>query len=309
MGKNGAKSQDDFIELAGWEIKKVKDGLDETQVTSLINELITQQDQLTKRTEHLVSLTNLAERTVTEADKLAEEMKAQAVEQAKNETASLIAEAEIKAQEIEGETKRIQLELKNSVQGILGQLLSEIDSLKQQVEALQAESEKKLFPAHLETAEPVTKPADETPVDSQEPIPAVNQTEQAPATNEPEPTPAINQTEQAPATNEPEPTPDGDILTLELQIVPPLDIMKIMEIVTYLDNLPEVENTELIPNTERPSIIVSLREPIELPSMLNALPQVANIEEDKTEPVEEGKPKKLQISLSLESAAQEAPKV
>jgi hypothetical protein len=91
--------------------------------------------------------------------------------------------------------------------------------------------------------------------------------------------------------------------------VPPLDIMKIMEIVTYLDNLPEVENTELIPNTERPSIIVSLREPIELPTMLNALPQVANIEEDKTEPVEEGKPKKLQISLSLESAAQEAPKV
>ncbi len=327
MGKNGAKSQDDFIELAGWEIKKVKDGLDETQVTSLINELITQQDQLTKRTEHLASLTNLAERTVTEADKLAEEMKAQAVEQAKNETASLIAEAEIKAQEIENETKRIQLELKNSVQGILGQLLSEIDSLKQQVEALQAESEQKLFQPHLETAEPVTKPADETPVDSQEPIPAVNQTEQAPATNEPEPTPAINQTEQAPATNEPEPTPainqteqapatnepeptpDGDILTLELQIVPPLDIMKIMEIVTYLDNLPEVENTELIPNTERPSIIVSLREPIELPSMLNALPQVANIEEDKTEPVEEGKPKKLQISLSLESAAQEAPKV
>jgi hypothetical protein len=273
MGKNGAKSQDDFIELAGWEIKKVKDGLDETQVTSLINELITQQDQLTKRTEHLASLTNLAERTVTEADKLAEEMKAQAVEQAKNETASLIAEAEIKAQEIEGETKRIQLELKNSVQEILGQLLSEIDSLKQQVEALQAESEQKLFQPHLETAEPV---------DSQEPIPAVNQTEQAPATNEPEPTPAINQTEQAPATNEPEPTPDGDILNLELQIVPPLDIMKIMEIVTYLDNLPEVENTELIPNTERPSIIVSLREPIELPTMLNALPQVANIEEDKT---------------------------
>jgi hypothetical protein len=289
MGKNGAKSQDDFIELAGWEIKKVKDGLDETQVTSLINELITQRDQLTQRTEHLFSLTNLAERTVTEADKLAEEMKAQAVEQAKNETASLIAEAEIKAQEIENETNRIQLELKNSVQGILSQLLSELDSLKQQVEALQAESEQKLFQP-LETDKPVAKQADETPVDSQEP------------------TPAISQTEQAPATSEPETTPDGDNLALELQIVPPLDIMKIMEIVTYLDNLPEVENTELIPNTERPSIIVSLREPIELTSMLRGLPEVANIEEDKAEPAEEGKPRKLQISLSLESVAQEAPK-
>jgi hypothetical protein len=290
MGKNGAKSQDDFIELAGWEIKKVKDGLDETQVTSLIHELITQRDQLTKRTEHLASLTDLAERTVTEADKLAEEMKAQAVEQAKNETASLIAEAEIKAQEIENETKRIQLELKNSVQGILSQLLSEIDSLKQQVEALQAESEQKLFQS-LGTDKPVAKQADETPVDSQQP------------------TPAINQTEQAPATNDQEATTSGDNLALELQIVPPLDIMKIMEIVTYLDNLPEVENTELIPNTERPSIIVSLREPIELASMLRALPEVANIEEDKAEPAEEGKPRKLQISLSLESAAQETQKV
>jgi len=294
MGKNGAKSQDDFIELAGWEIKKVKDGLDETQVTSLINELITQRDQLTKRTEHLASLTNLAERTVTEADKIAEEMKAQAVEQARNETASLIAEAEIKAQEIESETKRIQLELKNSVQGILSQLLSEIDSLKQQVEALQADSEQKLFQP-LETDELVTKQADETPVDSQEPTPATSQAEQAPATNEP-------------TTNEPATTPDGDNLALELEIVPPLDIMKIMEIVTYLDNLPEVENTELIPNTEQPSIIVSLREPIELADMLRALPQVANIEEDKAESAEEGKPRKLQISLSLESVAQEAPK-
>jgi hypothetical protein len=294
MGKNGAKTEDDFIELAGWEIKKVKDGLDETQVTSLINELITQRDQLTKRTEHLASLTNLAERTVTEADKIAEEMKAQAVEQAKNETASLIAEAEIKAQEIESETKRIQLETKNSVQGILSQLLLEIDSLKQQVEVLQAESEQKLFQP-LETDEPVTKQADETPVDSQEPIPVANQTKTG------------EEAVQAPASSET--TPEGDNLALELQIVPPLDIMKIMEIVTYLDNLPEVENTELIPNTERPSIIVSLREPIELTSMLNALPEVANIEEDKAEPAEEGKPRKLQISLSLEPAAQEAPKV
>ncbi len=289
MGKNGAKSQDDFIELAGWEIKKVKDGLDETQVTSLINELTNQRDQLTQRTEHLSSLTNLAERTITEADKLAEEMKAQAVEQAKNETASLIAEAETKAQEIENETKSLQLELKNSVQGILSQLLSELDGLKQQVEALQAESEQKLFQPP-QTDEPVAKQPDATPVDSQEP------------------TPATSQAEQAPATNEPATTTDGDNLALELEIVPPLDIMKIMEIVTYLDNLPEVENTELIPNTEQPSIIVSLREPIELADMLRALPQVANIEEDKAEPAEEGKPKKLQISLSLEPVAQEAPK-
>jgi hypothetical protein len=319
MGKNGAKGQDEFIELGGWEIKRVKDGLDETQVTSLIYELISQRDQLNQRTEHLSSLTNLAERTVTEADKLAEEMKAQAIEQAKNETASLIAEAEVKAQEIEDEVKKLQIELRSSVQEILSQLLSGLDSLKQQVESLQAESERKLSQPP-ETDEPVTEPTNETPVDSQEPAPAVNQadtgeeTEQMPAANDQELAPAVNQadtgeeTEQVPAANDQEITPQGNNLDLELEVLPPLDIMKIMEIVTYLDNLPEVENTELIPNTERPSIMVSLREPIELTSMLSALPEVANVEEDKSEPAEEGKPKKLQISLSLESAAQEAPK-
>ncbi len=295
MGKNGAKSQDEFIELCGWEIKKVKDGLDETQVTSLINELISQRAQLNQRTEHLSSLTNLAERTVSEADNLAEEMKVQAIEKAKNETASLIAEAEVKAEQIENDTKKLQLELRSSVQGILTQLLSELDSLKQQVEALQAESEQKLSPP-LETDRPVTEPADETSASAQEPVPVVNQTD------------TKEETEPAPAANDQETTPDSDNLDLELEILPPLDIMKIMEVVTYLDNLPEIENTELIPNTERPSIIVSLREPIELASLLLALPEVANLEEDETEPAGEGKPRKFQISLSVESAAQEAKK-
>jgi hypothetical protein len=305
MGKNGAKSKGEFIELGGWEIKKVKDGLDETQVTSLINELVSQRDQLTERTEHLSSLTNLAERTVTEADKLAEEMKTQAIQQAKDETASLIAEAEVKAQEIEDEVERTQLELRSSVQGILNQLLSGLDSLKQQVETLQAESEQKLSqPPKME------EPAEETPVDSQETVPAVEET----PVDSQETVPAVDQTdtgeeaEQIPVTNEQETTPEVDNLDLELEILPPLDIMKIMEIVTYLDNLPEVENTELIPNTERPSITVSLREPIELTGMLSTLPEVANIEEDKSEPPSEGKPRKLQISLALESVAQEAPK-
>jgi hypothetical protein len=293
MGKNGAKSPDDFIELGGWEIRKVKDGLDEAQVTSLINELIAQRDELNQRTEHLSSLSKLAERTVTEADKLAREVKAQAIEQARNETANLIAEAEVKAQEIENGTKQIQRELKDSIQGLLGQLLSGLDSLKQQVETLQTESEQKLSQP-LEAASPVTSKADETPVDSRKPAPAVSQTD------------AEEPVEKVVAINDQETVPDGDKLDLELEILPPLDIMKIMEIVTYLDNLPEIENTELIPNTERPSIIVSLREPINLTSMLRTLPEVANVEE--AEAVDEGKPRKIQISLSDKSIVPEAKK-
>jgi hypothetical protein len=40
--------------------------------------------------------------------------------------------------------------------------------------------------------------------------------------------------------------------------------------------------------------------------MLQTLPEITKVEEDKAEPDSEGKPKKLQISLSGESILQEA---
>jgi hypothetical protein len=293
MGKNGAKDAD-FIELAGFEIRKVKDGLDESQVVSLINDLISQRDQLNQRTEHFSSLTKLAERTVTEADKLAEELKVQAVEQAKAETANLMAEAEAKARQIEEETQKIQLELTNSVQELFGQLLSGLENLKQQVVTLQTESEQKLS-QFQDKNRPVTTEADKPPADSREPAPAVSQKD------------AEEKTEPAPAAPPPE-TGDQPNPDLELEILPPLDIMKIMEIVSYLDSLPEIENTELIPNTERPSIIVSPRQPINLIEILSTMPEIAHLEEDSTEASEGDKPHKIQVSLSPQPEPQKAPK-
>lgn len=293
MGKNGANDAS-FIELAGWEINKVKDGLDENQVVSLINDLISQRDQLVQRTEHFTSLTKLAERTVSEADKLAEEIKAQTVEQAKNETARLMAEAEAKARQIENETQKIQLELKNSVQGLFSQLLSGLDDLTQQVKALQEESEQKLARS-LDKDTPVTTEANKTPADSREPAPTVSQKDTEEKT---EPVSATHNRETSD-----QPNPD-----LELEILPPLDIMKIMEIVSYLDSLPEIENTELIPNTERPSIIVSPREPINLIDILSTMPEIAHLEEDSAEAADMSKPKKIQVSLSPQPVPQEAPK-
>ena len=48
---------ENFVELCGWDIKRVNNGLDETQVGSIITELINQRDELAKKTEHLSSLT------------------------------------------------------------------------------------------------------------------------------------------------------------------------------------------------------------------------------------------------------------
>jgi len=311
MGKNGSTRDGDFIELGGWEIRKVKEGLDEAQVVSLINDLLNQRNDLNQRTEHLSSLTRLAERTVAEADKLTEDMKAEATEQAKTEAANIIEQAETEAQKIETEAEKIKLELKKSTQSLFNQLLTEIESLKHQVEALQAESERSLEQLEDKNT-PSAAAFEESPPAYQEITPAVS-LEIPPAYQEI--TPAVSL--EIPETAEPpaeetavspgsDTTNDEAALGLELEIVPPLDIMKIMEIVTYLDNQPEIENTELIPNSDRPSIIISLREPIDLIDMLRTLPEVAYVEEDKSEPIEAGKFPKLKISLSAEPVTQEA---
>ena len=104
------------------------------------------QDVWPQRTDHLSSLTKLAEKTVTEADEIAAGMKQEALDQAKAEAAAIIAQAEEQAQQIESETSRVQLDLRNSVQGLYEHLLTELDSLKQKVATLQTESEQKLSP-------------------------------------------------------------------------------------------------------------------------------------------------------------------
>ena len=108
MDNNGAK--DSVTELEGREFKIVKKGLDKAQVAAYINELVRQRDELiserdmlVQREEHMLSLTKLAERTVIEADKLTEEIKREAIEQAK-------AEAKIEADKLTEETKRKTME-------------------------------------------------------------------------------------------------------------------------------------------------------------------------------------------------------
>jgi len=96
-------------------------------------------------------------------------------------------------------------------------------------------------------------------------------------------------------TGEPEPE-------WEVQILPPIDIMQALGIMTSLDNLPEIEKTELIPDINKPSIAVFVRKPIHLVDALRTLPQVAEVKEGAAD--EAGaysKSRKVQIVLSLSS--------
>ena len=90
-------SNDNVSDLLKKKFKVVKDGLDQDEVFSFISNLMDQNNELTAKLEHLDSLKKLAEKTVIEADKQAENIKLEIQEQAKAEAASTIAEAEEKA--------------------------------------------------------------------------------------------------------------------------------------------------------------------------------------------------------------------
>ena len=173
MKRNGHKEA--IVELWGQEFNVVSKGLDETQVVSFVSALIGERDTLIQRAEHLSSLTRLAEKTIVESDRLAEEIEKEAVDQAKAEASAIVAKAEEQAQQIieekraeivtaateeaeaikasaereaklliEDYRRNIQPELRDTAQRVYNQLHSQLESLKQQVTTLNVEFEQKL---------------------------------------------------------------------------------------------------------------------------------------------------------------------
>lgn len=268
MSKNGA-SEENTVHLSGFDIRRTKEGLDETQVATIISQLVSQKDDLSKRTEHLASLTRLAETTVAEADRMAEEIKARTLQQASDEASRILDQARTQAEQLARDTREFQAELTGSVRDIVGELITVMDGMKDRLEALQADAERR-FALPSETKEL--------------PEAAVNEAE----------SPSEADNEVADIAKKP---------GIELEILPPLDIMKIMDIVTYLDSLPEIGNTELIPNPERPAIIVSLLKPIPITEMLSTLPEIASATAVETG---DESPGKIQIRLSENPVTQQA---
>jgi cell division septum initiation protein DivIVA len=288
----------DTVELWGRKFKRAKNGLDGEEIASFVSELITERDRLIKQQEHLTSLTKLAERTVAEADELAKQDRKEAIDQARTEANAIVAKAKEQAQHIieekraeaeaivnkeaeaikakakqqaelllEETAKRIQPELRDRAQRLYRELRSQLEGLRQQVIAFETESDHKLSQLPEEVSTGAVKD-DKTDDKFQELILAAEQTDEG------------------------EPA-------WELQILPPIDIMQTLQIVTYLDSLPEVKNTELIPQVDQALITVFLHKPIQLVSMLKALPQVAEVKEEATEAEgSDSKPMKVQIMLA-----------
>jgi len=168
-------SKDGVVMVGGREFKRVKNGLDEAEIKSFIDELIKERDELAQPQHHITSLTKLAETTIVEADRLAKQIKAEAIEQAKAEGASIIDEAREQGQQIaerkqaeilkmanekaqaiqsqaekqsalllEGQRDKIRDELRNFVNQQFGYLLEKLEGFKQQATAIQADFDNNL---------------------------------------------------------------------------------------------------------------------------------------------------------------------
>jgi len=382
---NNAK-KDGVVVLGGREFNQVKNGLDEAQVASFIDELTKERDKLAQSQDHIASLNRLAEMTVVEADKMATQVKAEAAEQAKAESTAIIDKAreqarqmaeqkiaeaveianekanaiKAKAEEeaallLENERTKIRGELHNLVNQQFGYMLEEMENLKKQAAAVQADFDNKLSkPGEKDSAAAVeiaeesdtivakiaeerdaaaAKIAEESEAIAAEEIDAaaVKIAEESDAAAAEERDTIVTEESKAPdehlepsrATNHIEKSLDlSKLLEIEdqaelgkpqweVEILPPFDISKIMEVVSYLDQLPEVANTEMIvPQIDMPSILVFLREPMNFVDVLQTMPAVAHVEEVTIDKAatngEPGKgPRKVRISLSGSTTAQE----
>ena len=66
---------------------------------------------------------------------------------------------------------------------------------------------------------------------------------------------------------------------LEVEILPPQDIAKIMDLISRLESLPEVKTTDLLVETPNPIIRIFLNEPSPLAELLITIPQIEEVTE------------------------------
>jgi len=207
-----------------------------------------------------------ATRLVSEAEArsrhISEQKEAEAITNATNQAKEIVAAAQREASTmLEREKMRIQPEIAHFIRDMRGRLMDELENLRQQATTL--ESRFQMLDGISE--QPAVADRMEKPDALMELVGNDSQTDNG----------------------EPE---------WEVEIVPPIDIMKIMNIVSYLDSLPDVIRTEIIPRNDRTSVTVYTDHPITLIDLIKALPEVGHAEETVSNG--DGKVKKISLALS-----------
>ncbi len=309
-----------IVDVLGYSIKRVKSGLDEDQVISLVKQLIAERDVFAQRQEHLSSLTRLYEKTIAEADELAKQIKQEADEQAQAEYKAMLAKAEEQSVQISEEKqaeaiaiaqkeaeaikadaqKQVEASLRERVEQLKSQLrdiarllheevLSQFESVIQRAATFEVEFEEKLSELARQDDQTSMKEGDgtDTGINSEVIVEAVAQadTEDDSDTSKTDETAQVTETASK-ATDYEE--------WVELEILPPKDQDEVDGLKTYLDGLAEVRTTEIISLSEKTLVEVCLSKPIDLLKTLHGLSQVKQAKE-----VEDGEQRKIQITLSM----------
>ena len=296
-GSSGAGSGDEVLHVGERVFRKIRFGLAEEEVRSYVDELINQRNALTKRQENLSTLTELAEKTVIEANSLSQVMMKKSTEEAKSAAEKILAKA---AQDSEQKFKEMKAEARVAAEKEATALIAEAHrqakSLREeQLNGIRAEAAnlaQKLQNELIANIEGIKKQVMSIGIKAE---PVVSNNNAAPHT-----APVDNKDKKSPVLSDGE---KGILLDhipwLEIEIMPPMEIEKIMDLISQLENLPEVKTTDLLPETPNPLIRVFLNKPAPLADMLRTFPQIALVKElsDTTDNQSGDKRQRIQVTL------------
>jgi len=271
---NADSNNEDVFRIGDRSFRKIKLGLAEEEVRAYVEELINQRDALVKRQEHLAALTELAEKTVMDASNLSQAMAKKAADQAKAEADKIRARAEqetdqyVKARKAEAKTaadkeaEAIKAEANRQAKMIREQ---QLDGIRSEAAALAQKLQNDLI-ANIENM----KKSVATIGKNFKPMESAGDTSHS----------SSDIKDKASALSDGE---KGVLLDhvpwLEIEILPPMDIEKIMDLISHLEKLPEVKTTDLLPETPNPLIRVFLSKPLALANMLRSLTQISQVTE------------------------------
>jgi len=320
-GSNDTISGDDGMKVGERVFRKTKFGLAEEEVRSYIQELINQRDALIKRQEHLTVLAELAEKTVIEANNLSQLMMKKSSEQAKAEADKIRIKAEEESKHlIEVKKAEAKVEAEKEVGALKAEARKEAEAVKVEAEkeaaTIKSEAEHQVQLVRQEQLNTIKVEAANLAQEVQnellgsienikktilsigakfEPVSPNTNGKSQTALEKPieKATPKLTASEKGVLLNR--------IPWLEVEVLPPLDIEKIMDLISRLESLPQVKTTDLLPETPNPLIRVFLNEPSPLAELLRTLPQIAQVNEmsDATESdIDDGeKRQRIQIVL------------
>ena len=280
------------------------DGMD-GELASFINSLIDQNSELAGKLEHLDSLMDLAEKTVIEAHKEAEEIKEEAEREANARVASIVARAEESLQEklslTEQQAREMLKEADEKGSLIIAEAQqkaeAEAQNIRKKAEQLLESSQKteqcqavknpwdvpdQLFMEHVVAQETkaVSTPENKSP---EPPVPD--------AAVSPAPTASVEKPVEQPSPGKEEedkkesPASYDDIVDLEL--LPPIALDQMLRLHKHLKKNPRVKVVELKGSLDKGvTIKIFVQAHTPLLNMLAILPEVEKVSD---EPIEVGK--------------------